>query len=295
MPSARRASSFSWLFALAFVAAGGVSGCFSGDSGRAPDGNRIYFPVGIVLGPGDATTPPRRMYVANSDFDLQYNAGTLQAFDLDRLSAYVPHYCNQDSDCDGVDGAPTCDLVGKPAQADGKGGVAPSHFCVAPPSTLVTADDPDPMRACGALGVQTAADRLIYPGLCSFLNPYSPPPLRSSSPHATGGASLLVQSVQIGAFVTDAIYRDNPLIDGTAKGRLFLPVRGDATLHWVDVDDDSAGPRALDCGQGTGNSCDENHRRGGKTTDNTRGLQLPPEPFGIAADDKGEAIITTHQ
>ncbi|HEX7670953.1 MAG TPA: hypothetical protein VF395_15265, partial [Polyangiaceae bacterium] len=242
------------------MAAGGVNGCFSGDSGRAPDGNRIYFPVGIVLGPGDAATnsAPRRMYVANSDFDLQYNAGTLQAFDLERLSAYVPHYCSKDSDCEGVDGAPTCDLVGK----DGE---APSHFCVDPS----TGDkDTDAHPACGALGVQTPADRLVYPGLCSFLNPYSPPPRRSSPLHSPGGASLLVQSVQIGAFVTDAIYRDNPLIDGTAKGRLFLPVRGDATLHWIDVDDDSPGPRALDCGQGSDGSCDGNHRRGGKTTDN---------------------------
>jgi hypothetical protein len=277
MPPEPSAFPFSWLFAAAAVALGGVTGCFSGDNGRAPDENRIYFPVGIALGPtapvaGDPAQhqPPRRMYVANSDFDLQYNAGTLQVFDLERLSAFVPQYCEGDVDCEGLGSASSCDVT--------------SHFCMDPKT-----------GPCGALGVQTPGDRLLFPGFCGFLNPYAPPRERSSPLRSSGGASLLVKSVQIGAFVTDVAYRDNPLIDGTDRGRLFLPVRGDATLHWVDVDDASTGAAALDCGQGAGNACDQKHRRGGNPLENTRGLKLPPEPFGIAIDDRGEAVVTTHQ
>src|ERR1043165_998646 len=79
---------------------GTLIGCFPPDQGLDPDLNRIYFPTGLALSPiegapecggdPDATTPPHKwLYVANSDFDLQFNAGTVQIFDLDLLDAVV--------------------------------------------------------------------------------------------------------------------------------------------------------------------------------------------------------------
>ena len=57
-----------------------LGGCFDPGEGIAPPPERVYFPVGLAL---DADA--RFLYVLNSDFDLQFNAGTLQSMDLEQL------------------------------------------------------------------------------------------------------------------------------------------------------------------------------------------------------------------
>ena len=52
------------------------SSCTFGTDGRPPDPKQIYFPTGLAVSAGRST-----LYVANSDFDLQYAGGTLQVFD----------------------------------------------------------------------------------------------------------------------------------------------------------------------------------------------------------------------
>ncbi len=61
---------------LTVVAALGAS-CFTGSDGLNPPTYVSYFPTAMVVSPGRTT-----LYVANSDFDLQYNGGTVQALDL---------------------------------------------------------------------------------------------------------------------------------------------------------------------------------------------------------------------
>lgn len=253
---------------LCVAAIAGATGCFPADDGRDPPLDRFYFPVGLALGPErEDGTGPSRLYVANSDFDLQFNAGSVQVYDLDRVRELLPRYCDRDSDCE--DGN-VCDV----ARVDSTRPA--THTCVNPA---------DP-RPCGALGEQTAGESIVTPGRCNFIDPSSPP---------NGGRSLLVQSVSIGAFATDALYRVDPTGNGRT-GRLFIPVRGDSTLHWMDVDDDGGPEDSLDCGQGAELSCDGNHRRGTDAAlENSRGLTLPTEPAGIAADERGEAIVVTHQ
>src|ERR1019366_3246602 len=56
--------------------AGGVS-CYSANIGHAPPLKNFYFPVGLAVSPNGNV-----MYVVNSDFDLQWNGGTLQSYDL---------------------------------------------------------------------------------------------------------------------------------------------------------------------------------------------------------------------
>ena len=60
--------------AVAFVAAALLCGCWPDSSGIDPPGNRFFFPTGIALTPDG-----RRLLVANSNFDLRYNAGTVVA------------------------------------------------------------------------------------------------------------------------------------------------------------------------------------------------------------------------
>ncbi len=62
---------------LLFIAAL-LGGCFDPGEGVSPPADRVYFPVGLAL-----DNESRFLYVANSDFDLQFNAGTLQSLDLE--------------------------------------------------------------------------------------------------------------------------------------------------------------------------------------------------------------------
>jgi len=236
-------------------------GCFKPDDGREPPLDRIYFPTGLAL-----STDGDRLYVANSDWDLQFNAGSVQAYDASRLRELLPRACNVDSDCTGPD-----EICDTPANADGASlGVGGTYWCM----------DATTRDVCRGLGVQSVGDRLIQPGLCGAVDNRNP--------------ELQVASVGIGAFATDLIYRPST-VEG---GRLFVPVRSDATLHWLDVPAGAiAGSgRELECGQGTGRDCDANHRRGdGANEETPSGSGLPIEPYAVAASTDGETIVLSHQ
>jgi DNA-binding beta-propeller fold protein YncE len=79
--------------------------CNLDNLGDAPPRGFIYLPTGLVLSAATPDEPPRFMYVVNSNFDLRYNAGSLQAFDLDAIDAAV-------NDCAARDrlGAVRCEL-----------------------------------------------------------------------------------------------------------------------------------------------------------------------------------------
>ncbi|MEY4550919.1 MAG: hypothetical protein RL685_7114 [Pseudomonadota bacterium] len=235
-------------------------GCFRPDDGREPPLDRIYFPTGLALSPdGD------RLYVANSDWDLQFNAGSVQAYDAARLRELLPRACSTDADCSG--GNEVCDLVPGPDPGVGARG---SRWCI-------DASAPD---VCRGFGIQSAGDRLIQPGLCGAVDNRSP--------------DLLLASVGVGAFATDLIYRASAV----GGGRLFMPVRSDATLHWIDVPAGTmpGSGAELECGQASGRDCDANHRRGDDRGERTAaGKELPIEPFAVAASDDGQAILVSHQ
>ncbi len=252
-----------WFLPLAALS---MAGCFPPDDGIEPPLDRLYFPVNIAT---DETS--QHLFVANSNFDLQFNGGTVQSFDLERLRALIPKPCDADTDC--AEGVERCDLDPTP-----ENGGAPVHWCV--PTT-----GPYAGRPCGPFGDKSLGDHLLAPGRCNGVNPHAP---------QDGSPSLVTDAVGIGAFATDLIYRQAPP-DAVAapRGRLFLPVRGDTTLHWIDVDADGR----LECGQSAnGGDCDDNHRRGNNSAEeNTRGLRLDPEPYGIDATKDGRGIVVSHQ
>src|SRR5690606_21985128 len=136
---------------------------------------------------------------------------------------------------------------------------------------------------CGPIAERPIANRLLYPGRCENVD-FTRPPV---------GESLIVDTVEIGAFATDVVYRERPASAPSegAPGRLFVPVRGDATLHWIDLDENGR----LDCGQTVrGGACDDRHRAGDER-DNPRGLRLDPEPFAVAATTDGTSLLVTNQ
>jgi hypothetical protein len=85
----------------------------------------------------------------------------------------------------------------------------------------------------------------------------------------------------------------------TRGARLFVPVRGDRSLTFFDVDDDREGGEQtfkLECGQASNQgACSDAFRSGIDPGENTRDLTMPAEPFGVAVSDRGDAILVTHQ
>jgi DNA-binding beta-propeller fold protein YncE len=135
--------------------------------------------------------------------------------------------------------------------------------------------------ACGGLGDQTGAERFSHPGPCK--------------PLVVAEAGLL-ESATIAPFVADLRYVAGSE-SGDRNARLMMPVRGDATLHWADVEDDvqGTGP-VLDCGQDASGACDDDHRRGDQASEaSVQGDKLPTEPFGIAVSADGRAVFVGHQ
>ena len=89
-----------------------------------------------------------------------------------------------------------------------------------------------------------------------------------------------------------------------------MPVRGDASLTWADIDvdldapppDDLAAARnypglSLQCGRTGEGRCDDAHHAGntGSEPGNTRGVTMPGEPFGLAVSDDATSLVITHQ
>jgi hypothetical protein len=250
-PSRRQLSS-------ALLLAGLLGGCFTSTEGEPPPTDELYFPVGLSLF-GETPDGPAFLAVANSDYDLHYNSGNVFVLDAARIRALVPRPCALDEHCVEVG---VCDNTPNAANQN-----APSFTCISAPGV-------DP---CADGRRRSAADRSLYPGRCEYQ------PIDDEM-------RLSVQ--RIGAFATDVLYRPNPdPSDANKLGRLFVPVRGDATLHWIDVRSDGT----LDCGDDDG-ACDGYHRVGDDPDEeNTRDLRLDPEPFALAASAEGPAIVVTNR
>lgn len=246
-----------------------LTACYSSGEGITPPLDRIYFPVGLttdcdnrardasdcrdcdVQAGASGRCESKYLYVASSDFDLQYNAGSIQVLDLSKVREKLPRECTSDDQCSV--NSPECDPQ--------------SHFCVQHSTG-------SPKNPCGELGLQSAADQSLYPGPCK--------PVGLTK-------SILTSSVEIGAFATDIFLTSD--LDRTRK-RLLVPVRGESSLHWIDLREDGK----LDCGQTkASNRCDQKHRVGTDPSKNTRNVKMPPEPYAIAASDEGDAIVLTHQ
>jgi hypothetical protein len=231
--------------------------CYTADNGKDPPKSALYYPTGMVVSPGG-----NALFVANSDFDLQYKGGTLQSYDLFAIrKAALDQLKNPPPGC------PDAPNVTNP---DSGARIPPGQTCA--------------------------------------------PPVDS--------AQFVRDSVLIGAFTADMI-RSTKAYPSTVSGglayRLFLPVRGDATLTWADIVPDLNLPPneiptadapyfKIDCGApATGERrCNDVHQAGrstdpgnpGPTETTDAGVKpdtLPGEPFGVAQSGDGRYIVVSHQ
>ena len=132
----RRALPFRLLASVPGLVLGlaGTSACYSTGDGTDPPLDSLYFPVGLEVSHGGSV-----LYAVNSDFDLQYNGGTLQSYDLvlirrhtldiiaDPRSANVPLVRRGTSAENPCPGAPPV------MKEDGSGGRQPLGETCAPP------------------------------------------------------------------------------------------------------------------------------------------------------------------
>jgi DNA-binding beta-propeller fold protein YncE len=222
-----------------------LSSCYTDSNGLDPPQEELYYPTNLVVSPGG-----KALYVTNSDFDLQYNGGTVQVLNLEGLREKAR-------------------ILQKELQT-GSGAAA----------------------ACKtSLDLATNPQSILHPGPCS--------------PLALKG--FVMETATIGAFASSAVLVHDPK---TKLARLFVSVRGDPSVTYFDVGNDSdpnavtapagcseANPAfCLLCGQsGETKRCGTQHRVGEDATDSIRGLTLPVEPMGIAATEDGTALVTVHQ
>ncbi len=247
--------------------------CYATDNGTAPPPDKLYFPVGMAVSRGGSV-----LYVANSDFDLQYTGGTIQSYDLRLIRRHALLAIEDPAD-------PNLPLAFPLAPGAARGG-CPGN----PPGTRPGTGTRQPLGE-----------------TCS-------PPVDSTR--------YVRRAVTIGAFASDlqllrsertplsSLERFAPEQQGAATGtRLFAPVRGDASLTWIDIKPDDPliappedpaapyEPFELSCGAtALGGRCGERNRAG-RVTDpgNKRRLSMPGEPFGMAFSQDGTQVVVTHQ
>jgi len=240
-PTCTRASKrLTGTLAVALLVVLGIPSCFTSAEGRRPEGSELYYPTGLLVSPGGTT-----LYVANSDFDLRFSGGSVQAVDLSALRGAV---------------RPIADAL-----ATGTGAEA----------------------SCALGGRAVNASPWLHPGPCS---PFAFSP-------------FVRNSTLIGAFASGLllVHRTSPV---DAEGaRLFVPVRGDPSITYLDVDDDRPDPTGavpavgfrLDCAVDGNGFCGTQHRLGQDRDRTLRGIQLPADPVGIAATSDGVAVVSAHQ
>jgi hypothetical protein len=227
--SGRRRTTVALPAMLGVAMLAGAFGCFNPGAGQDPPDRSLYFPVGLAV-----SNTGNTLFVVNSNFDLRYNAGTLQALDIPEIWRDA-----------------------KPCIAN----ISERRF-----------------DATKGVVVDKAADRTCAAG--------------------ADVSAKIKTTVRIGAFGADIASTPHYGPDGTPdppgspRGRLLIPVRGDATLTLVDYEetiggDGSVTARKLICSRNPqansfGSSCAAEWRVGGDANQNSRQLALEGEPFSVA-------------
>lgn len=260
-------------FALGLLLVSALAGCVN-KSGEALPQGLMSFPIAIELSPDvDAEGAPRFLYVTSSNFALQYNSGNVQSYDLQKLVDGVVTGCVSRwvlDVCVAVGGdltAPECQC--EPLQESCTPLPAGIRSECLEPSFDGDPNDPscdcDPLLddECVAIPFDRCSvidDRLIFRDLGAALR-------------LVRVDDLIRGEVLIGSF-------SDGLGVATNGRRLYLPVRSDANLTFIDVDEEGQ----LACGGpfGTRHTCTDPYRSGSAQLANPSvPLNLPSDPVDV--------------
>ncbi len=272
-------------FALGFLLISGTvsTGCVNRDGEPLPAG-LMSFPIAIELSLDEnAGGAPSYVYVTSSNFGLQYNSGNVQSYDLDKVVEAINTGCISlwiTPDCTDPTGAtcvcdPATDVTCVPVPQGvrqaclerGFAGDTNGPECVCEPPPLGgTPPNPAPDDC-----VPVAFDR------CSVI----PSDLQVTDPGAALRLipvdGLIPGEVEIGSF-------SDGLGLSTDGRRIYVPVRSDANLTFIDVNEEGQ----LSCGGpfGTRHTCTGPYRSGSAELVNPDfPITLPPDPVDIFVGD----------
>ena len=258
-----RAALFGFLTAGVSALAGvSPTACFpAAGEGVDPPAFNFYFPVGFAVSRGGNV-----LYAVNSDFDLQWNGGTMQSLDLHAIrrdAAYLIAHPNDanpnlpfaqppDLDASCPNGPPVITNLYD-------AGVEPGLACAPPTNASAYMRD---SAVIGAFATDLQLSRIQNPDQAGSSRIFAP---------VRGDASLSWADV----------------VDDQASAP---PASSDTVATYA--------PFKIDCGvRDAHGRCDSFHRTGndaGQKGD-TRFLTMPGEPFGMAQSEDGTAIVITHQ
>jgi hypothetical protein len=276
-------------FALGFLLISGTigTGCINKDGDPLPPG-LMSFPIAIELSVDeDAEGKPKYVYVTSSNFALQYNSGNVQSYDLAKMIAAINTGC--------ISGwrKPECVVDGYPGDVN-----APDCLCdpdtnarcePVPQGILQSCLDPsfegdtsDPACVCDPLAPAnqgpTVDECVLVPFDRCTVVPFG---LQSGDP---GDAlrlipveGLLRGEVEIGSF-------SDGLGLSTDGRRIYVPVRSDGNLTFIDVNEEGE----LSCGApfGERQTCSEAYRTGSAELVNpSEDIVLPPDPVDVYVGD----------
>jgi len=262
VPARRLALNVARVLLGAAALSGLAPACFSGAGGTNPPQQSFYFPVGLVVSSGGNI-----LYAVNSDFDLQWNGGTLQSYDLFLLRHDVAELIN--ANVTGL--APTGIPFIPPAQW------APG--CRSNPQLFWNGSRVPPGQSCSP-----PVDSTKYIGRSVIIGAFA------TDLQLSKDGRRLFSPVRGDTTLT---WADVPQDDRDRIPANDTSLAAGGTMQWS-----SAGAALFDiyCGVGADSRCDSNHRAGQSlTVDNTRMAMLPGEPFAMAQTEDGTAIAITHQ
>lgn len=238
-------------------------GCEGRNRGISPVGAGLYFPSGIALDPRVPRTQPARwLFVLNGNSDLVYNAGSLVPVDLD---AFFAAWMIDPDACFAGDAA---------ACRPGTGGIG---------------DGVGPVI--GDVGEQPTEE------VPCRRNAYKPQVIECEDTFFLEDGA----TVHLGNFGTALTgwTRDPVGDEAVDEGKLFVAVRGDPSITYIDLEGDPDEVPELDCGQGPNSGTyDEQRCAGGHLLrflrDDEDAQRIPSEPSNILATPGSSHVLVTH-
>ena len=273
--------------ALGFLLISGAlsPGCINKDGEPLP-GGLMTFPIAIELSLfEDADGKPKFVYVTSSNFALQYNSGNVQSYDLNMAVAAIETFCmgpgirqiclEPDYSGDVSDPSCACEPLSEPDCVPTGTGVL--EACL---EDDYQGDVNDESCACNPFfdkGTGADACVAIPANRCTVV----PAGLQLSTPNAALKVirveGLLPGEVEIGSF-------SDGMGLSTDGRRIYVPVRSDANLTFIDTNEEGQ----LRCGGEYGqiHVCSSAYRSGSSELVNpSEELILPPDPVDVYVGD----------
>ncbi len=250
------------------VGGGAIASCYSGGGGGTdPPTDTFYFPVGLAVSAGG-----NALYAVNSDFDLQWNGGTLQSYDLFLIRRDAAALVATNLGGGSLQDLTGIDFVQTPSAAN----------CLAPNASVI-----------GANGTRVPLGEICAPPVQSTNY------VRASTIIGAFATDLQLQTFNgvVGTRLFAPV-RGNASLTWSNVGlddARCSPEGGSTSADGGVACPVTIAPFALSCDDSfTGPAC---AATAGSSTDpqDTRLATMPGEPFGLSQTQDGTAIAVTHQ